>query len=63
LRRNSNRAGLRAFATEDKPMLEAVQAAMGDVEFWAMKPAMLDVDAGAVRARMRLKASREAESG
>jgi vanillate O-demethylase monooxygenase subunit len=63
LRRNCNGAGLRVFATEDKPMLEAVQAAMGDVEFCAMKPAMLDVDAGAARARMRSKASREAQSG
>jgi vanillate O-demethylase monooxygenase subunit len=39
------------FTLEDLPMLEAQQQAMGDAEFWALKPVLLPGDAGAVRAR------------
>lgn len=39
------------FEQEDLPMLEAQQRAMGEVEFWAMKPVLLSGDAAAVRAR------------
>lgn len=39
------------FETEDLPMLEAQQIAMGDAEFWSLKPILLVGDAGAVRAR------------
>lgn len=39
------------FTEEDLPMLEAQQLAMGDREFWSLKPVLLAGDAGAVRAR------------
>lgn len=39
------------FTTEDLPMLEAQQLAMGNEEFWALKPVLLAGDAGAIRAR------------
>ena len=44
----------RIFATEDKPMIEAVQERMGSREFWAMKPLLLPVDEASVRVRRRL---------
>lgn len=53
----------RVFETEDKPMLEAVQANMGEAELLSLKPAVLSVDAGALAARRRLKQLRELESG
>ncbi|AZE48375.1 Vanillate O-demethylase oxygenase subunit [Pseudomonas chlororaphis] len=40
-----------AFAEQDKVMLEAQQAALGDSDFWAMKPALFSVDAAPVRMR------------
>jgi vanillate O-demethylase monooxygenase subunit len=39
------------FSQEDLPMLEAQQQAMGDAEFWSLKPVLLAGDAGAIRAR------------
>jgi vanillate O-demethylase monooxygenase subunit len=39
------------FTEEDLPMLEAQQLAMGDSDFWSLKPVLLPGDAGAVRAR------------
>ena len=39
------------FESEDLPMLEAQQKAMGDAEFWSLKPILLPGDAAAVRAR------------
>lgn len=39
------------FETEDLPMLEAQQLAMGDADFWSLKPILLAGDAAAVRAR------------
>ena len=36
---------------EDKPMIEAQQAAMKGIDFWAQEPMILAEDAGAVRAR------------
>lgn len=39
------------FTTEDLPMLEAQQLAMGNSDFWALKPILLASDAGAIRAR------------
>jgi phenylpropionate dioxygenase-like ring-hydroxylating dioxygenase large terminal subunit len=53
----------RIFATEDKPMIEQVQARMGEEDFWALKPVLLPVDRGAVLVRRRLKALIEAEAG
>ena len=42
------------FEDEDRPMLEAVQRAMAGQDFWDMRPVILNVDAGAVRARRHL---------
>jgi len=39
------------FETEDKPIIEAVARAMGDAEFWSLKPVLLRGDEAAVRAR------------
>ena len=39
------------FTDEDLPMLEAQQRAMGDADFWSLRPVLLAGDAGAVRAR------------
>ncbi|MDX9873609.1 MAG: aromatic ring-hydroxylating dioxygenase subunit alpha [Spongiibacteraceae bacterium] len=39
------------FEQEDLPMLEAVQKAMGDADFWRLKPVLLPGDAPAIRAR------------
>lgn len=39
------------FETEDRLMLEAVQQNMGAADFWSLKPILLTVDAGGVRAR------------
>ena len=41
----------RAFGGEDKPMIEAQQAMMGDGDFWSLKPLILRGDAAAVLAR------------
>ena len=51
----------RIFATEDKPMLEQIQARMGDRDFWSMKPVILPVDAAPVLVRHTLQKLREAE--
>jgi vanillate O-demethylase monooxygenase subunit len=40
-----------AFDEEDRPMLEAQQAAMKSADFWAEQPMILAEDAGAIRAR------------
>jgi vanillate O-demethylase monooxygenase subunit len=42
------------FVHEDEVMLNAVQEAMGDREFWSMKPALLQADVGPVAARRAL---------
>lgn len=39
------------FSNEDLPMLEAQQRAIGDAEFWSLKPVLLAADGPAVRAR------------
>jgi vanillate O-demethylase monooxygenase subunit len=44
-----------AFRTEDEAMIAAVQARMAGQELMELKPAMLLVDAGAVRARRILE--------
>lgn len=51
-----------AFEIEDKPMLEAIQANMGEADLWDLDPILLPADSGAVRARRKLKALLEAES-
>lgn len=42
------------FVDEDAVMLNAVQEAMGDQDFWALKPALLQADIGPVAARRAL---------
>ena len=44
-----------AFSQQDKPMLEAQQRAIGDAEFWSLKPVLLQGDPGAVRVRRKLQ--------
>ena len=39
------------FLTEDLPMVEAVQRSMDGAGFWSLRPAILQSDTGAVRAR------------
>lgn len=46
----------RAFADEDKPMLEKQQARMGTKDLWALKPLLLPIDNAAVRVRRQLDA-------
>ncbi|QKR99778.1 aromatic ring-hydroxylating dioxygenase subunit alpha [Sphingomonas sp. CL5.1] len=56
------RAGVEAaFSLEDKPMIEAQQAMMGDADFWSLKPVLLQGDAAAVLARRTLAKLIEAE--
>ncbi|RJF84192.1 aromatic ring-hydroxylating dioxygenase subunit alpha [Azospirillum cavernae] len=43
------------FRTEDLPMLEAQQNAIGDADFWSLKPILLAGDAAGVRARRVLE--------
>ena len=50
-----------AFSSEDKPMIEAQQAMMGDSDFWSLNPVLLHGDAAAVMARRTLAALIEAE--
>ena len=50
------------FDLEDRPMLESIQAYMGDADFWELEPAILRVDAGGVRARRRLMQLRRHEN-
>jgi phenylpropionate dioxygenase-like ring-hydroxylating dioxygenase large terminal subunit len=55
-----------AFVNEDEVMLHALQEAMGDRDFWSMKPALLQADIGAVEARRsldRMIAAEQAASG
>ena len=51
------------FEDEDGPMIEAIQSAMGESDFWSMKPLILKGDVGAVRARRRLMRLRGVEAG
>jgi phenylpropionate dioxygenase-like ring-hydroxylating dioxygenase large terminal subunit len=45
----------RIFQTQDKPMIERVQARMEGQDFWDLKPLLLRVDEGGVQVRRRLK--------
>lgn len=47
-------AQINAFLTEDNPMIEAVAEAMGDDDFWALRPAILPSDSAPIRIRRRL---------
>lgn len=44
----------RPFETEDLPILQAQQAAMGNADFWSLKPVLLPSDGASVRARRLL---------
>jgi vanillate O-demethylase monooxygenase subunit len=59
---DSETFALAVFDGEDKPMIEAVQNAMGDDDFWDLKPVILKGDAGAILARRRLDKLREIEA-
>jgi vanillate O-demethylase monooxygenase subunit len=43
-----------AFATEDKPIIEAQQRQMGETDFWDLKPALLPIDKAGILARRTL---------
>lgn len=45
-----------AFNEQDKPMIQAQQEMMGDVDFWDLKPALFHSDAPSVRVRRALQA-------
>jgi phenylpropionate dioxygenase-like ring-hydroxylating dioxygenase large terminal subunit len=51
----------KAFLEEDHPMLHAQQQAMGEADFWDLKPVILPSDAGAIRVRRRMMQLRRAE--
>lgn len=51
-----------AFATEDEPMIQAVQERMRGRDLWSLKPVLLSTDSGAVRVRRLLAQMLEAES-
>lgn len=50
------------FVEEDEPMIEAAQEALAGQDFWDARPAILETDAGAIRARRRLMQLRRAEA-
>lgn len=50
------------FATEDEPMIAAQQERIGTADFWALRPALLRTDEGAVRVRRRMDALIAAEA-
>lgn len=63
-------AQIRAFLTEDNPMIEAVDERMDGADFWSMRPAILTNDKAAIRVRRKLEkmcreedAARRAEAG
>ena len=49
------------FSTEDEPMIAAQQERIGDNDFWSLKPALLKIDAGAVKVRRKMEALIAAE--
>jgi vanillate O-demethylase monooxygenase subunit len=51
------------FENEDRPMIEAIAANMGETEFWDLKPVLLSVDGAAVRARRILRKKIQSELG
>ncbi|MBU4611689.1 aromatic ring-hydroxylating dioxygenase subunit alpha [Achromobacter sp. GG226] len=50
-----------AFEEQDKPIIDAQQAAIGEADFWSLKPVLLTVDAGPIRMRRSLEKLRQAE--
>jgi phenylpropionate dioxygenase-like ring-hydroxylating dioxygenase large terminal subunit len=43
------------FEEQDKPIVDAQQAAIGDADFWSLKPVLLPIDSGPVRMRRMLE--------
>lgn len=54
---------VRAFCNEDKPMLEAQQAMIGDADFEALRPVLLRTDEGPMRVRRRMRQMIAEEQG
>ncbi|SLK00159.1 aromatic ring-hydroxylating dioxygenase subunit alpha [Novosphingobium mathurense] len=52
----------KVFIEEDEPMIEAAQQSLGTRDFWDARPAILETDAGAIRARRRMMQLRRAEA-
>lgn len=52
----------RVFLEEDEPMITAQAEAMGDADFWDLRPVILASDKAAILARRRLMQLRKAES-
>lgn len=52
----------KAFLEEDHPILHAQQEAMGDADFWDLRPVILPSDAGAIRVRRRMMQLLRAEA-
>jgi len=52
-----------AFTNEDGPMMEACERYMGTTDLLSLKPAFLQVDPSAVRARRTLSRLIKAEAG
>ena len=52
-----------AFQTEDKPMLEKQQLAMGTADLFSLKPVLLSIDTASVRARRILSRLIDEEEG
>ena len=52
-----------AFVEEDKPVIEAIQARMGDAELMDMKPALMRNDAGPMRVRKKYQKLIKEEAG
>lgn len=44
-----------AFEDQDRPIINAQQAALGDADFWDMKPVLLSVDVGPIRMRRMIE--------
>jgi vanillate O-demethylase monooxygenase subunit len=51
----------RVFLEEDEPMITAQAEAMGEADFWDLKPLILASDKAAILARRRLMQLRKAE--
>jgi len=46
---------LAAFATEDRPLIAAVQEEMGTTDLWSLNPVLMQCDVAAVRVRRTLE--------
>lgn len=51
----------RVFLEEDEPMITAQAEAMGDADFWDLRPLILASDKAAILARRRLMQLKKAE--